>query len=75
MPSGVERILVQITERFKSYTPVFVHLYQGDFLRTELESKNIKVHCLSFKPIAGFFIFFLFDYNRTIKLHLGYQNN
>ncbi len=48
MPSGAEKSLVQIAERFKEYTPVFVHLYKGDLLRSELEKYNIKVYSLNF---------------------------
>lgn len=54
MPSGAEKSLVQITENFKYYQPVFVHLYKGDFLRDDLEIKGIKVYSLNFAPSAKY---------------------
>lgn len=48
MPSGAEKSLVQIAENFKLYQAVFVHLYEGDYLKAELESKGIRVYSLNF---------------------------
>ncbi|MDT0686564.1 glycosyltransferase family 4 protein [Autumnicola psychrophila] len=44
--SGAERSLVEISQHFTNYTPVFVHLYKGDQLRPNLEDAGIKVYSL-----------------------------
>jgi glycosyltransferase involved in cell wall biosynthesis len=45
--SGAERSLVEISKRFKKYTPVFVHLYEGDQLKSSLQKAGIKVYSLN----------------------------
>ncbi|MDT0689820.1 glycosyltransferase family 4 protein [Salegentibacter sp. F188] len=45
--SGAERSLVEISQHFKNYTPVFVHLYKGDQLKPNLEEAGIKVYSLN----------------------------
>lgn len=45
--SGAERSLVEISQHFKKYTSVFVHLYKGDQLKPNLEEAGIKVHSLN----------------------------
>lgn len=44
--SGAERSLVEISQHFTNYTPVFVHLYKGDQLKPNLEDAGIKVYSL-----------------------------
>lgn len=44
--SGAERSLVEISQHFTNYTPVFVHLYKGDQLKPNLEDGGIKVYSL-----------------------------
>jgi glycosyltransferase involved in cell wall biosynthesis len=44
--SGAERSLVEISQHFTNYTPVFVHLYKGDQLKSNLEDAGIKVYSL-----------------------------
>ncbi|SOC80323.1 Glycosyltransferase involved in cell wall bisynthesis [Salinimicrobium sediminis] len=43
---GAEKSLVEITQNFNTITPVFVHIYQGDMLKANLESSGIKVYSL-----------------------------
>ncbi|MCC8358743.1 glycosyltransferase family 4 protein [Salinimicrobium sediminilitoris] len=45
--SGAERSLVEISQHFEKYTPVFVHLYKGDQLKPNLEESGIKVYSLN----------------------------
>ncbi len=45
--SGAERSLVEISQHFKKYTAVFVHLYKGDQLKPNLEESGIKVYSLN----------------------------
>jgi glycosyltransferase involved in cell wall biosynthesis len=45
--SGAERSLVEISQHLKDYTPVFVHLYEGDQLKQILETAGIKVYSLN----------------------------
>lgn len=45
--SGAERSLVEISQHFKKYTPVFVHLYKGDQLKSNLKEADIKVYSLN----------------------------
>jgi glycosyltransferase involved in cell wall biosynthesis len=45
--SGAERSLVEISQHFDKYTPVFVHLYKGDQLKPNLEDSGIKVYSLN----------------------------
>jgi len=44
--SGAERSLVEISQHFKKYTPVFVHIYEGDQLKPDLEKAQIQVYSL-----------------------------
>ena len=44
---GAERSLIEITTRFKKIKPVFVHIYEGDQLKTKLEENGIKVYSLN----------------------------
>ncbi len=52
--SGAERSLVEIAKRFKDYTPVFVHIYDGDMLKPELQKAEIKVYSLGVQKKYGF---------------------
>ena len=45
--SGAERSLVEISQHFKKYTPVFVHLYEGNQLKPNLEEAGTKVYSLN----------------------------
>jgi L-malate glycosyltransferase len=45
--SGAERSLVEISQHFEKYIPVFVHLYEGDQLKPNLEDSGIKVYSLN----------------------------
>ncbi|UZH55504.1 glycosyltransferase family 4 protein [Salinimicrobium tongyeongense] len=44
---GAERSLVEIACNLQEITPVFVHLYKGNALRTVLERNGIKVYSLN----------------------------
>jgi len=52
--SGAERSLVEISQHFKNYTPVFVHLYKGDQLKPNLEDAGIKVYSLNIPGSRNF---------------------
>ncbi|WP_405198349.1 glycosyltransferase family 4 protein [Christiangramia sp. LLG6405-1] len=52
--SGAERSLVQIARHFKTYTPVFVHIYKGDMLKPQLNNDGIKVYSLNVESKYGF---------------------
>lgn len=43
---GAEKSLVEIARNFRVITPVFVHIYQGDMLKSKLEMAGIKVYSL-----------------------------
>ena len=43
---GAEKSIVQITMNLEEITPVFVHLYRGDKLKSVLEGRGIKVYSL-----------------------------
>ncbi len=45
--SGAERSLVEIAQHFKYYTPVFVHVYEGDMMVPVLKDLGIKVYSLN----------------------------
>lgn len=45
--SGAERSLVEIVQHFKKHTAVFVHIYEGDMLKPNLEKAGIKVYSLN----------------------------
>ncbi len=45
--SGAERSLVEIAQHFKKYTPVFVHVYEGDMMVPVLKDLGIKVYSLN----------------------------
>lgn len=45
--SGAERSLVEIAQNFKKYTPVFVHIYEGNMLVPQLKAAGIKVYSLN----------------------------
>ncbi|APS39311.1 glycosyltransferase family 4 protein [Salegentibacter sp. T436] len=46
---GAEKSLLEITQRFKKYKPVFLTLYKGNSLLKEFEKKNIEVITLNQK--------------------------
>ena len=52
--SGAERSLVEISQHFKRYTPVFVHLYKGDQLKPNLQEAGIKVYSLNIPGSRNF---------------------
>jgi len=52
--SGAERSLVQIAKYFTSYKAVFVHIYKGDMLKSELEEAGINVYSLNIEAKYGF---------------------
>ncbi len=52
--SGAERSLVEISQHFTNYTPVFVHLYKGDQLKPNLEEAGIKVYSLNISGPRNF---------------------
>jgi glycosyltransferase involved in cell wall biosynthesis len=43
---GAEKSIVQIALHLKEVTPIFIHLYKGDKLKSSLEKKGIKVYSL-----------------------------
>lgn len=43
---GAEKSLLDITQRFENYTPVFLTLYNGNYLKPAFLEKNIKVIAL-----------------------------
>ncbi len=45
--SGAERSLVEIAQHFKKYTPVFVHVYEGNMMVPVLNELGIKVYSLN----------------------------
>ena len=45
--SGAERSLVEITQHFKRYTPVFAHVYEGSMMVPVLENAGIKAYSLN----------------------------
>lgn len=50
---GAEKSLVQIALNLKKVSPVFVHLYEGDKLKSLLVENGIKVYSLNFKNNTG----------------------
>lgn len=44
---GAEKSLLDITHRFRRYTPVFLTLYKGNYLKPAFSQKDIKVHSLN----------------------------
>ncbi|MFV9482461.1 glycosyltransferase family 4 protein [Christiangramia sp. ASW11-125] len=52
--SGAERSLVQIARHFKTYIPIFVHIYKGDMLKPQLNDAGIKVYSLNIEGKYGF---------------------
>ena len=52
--AGAERSLVQIAKHFTSYEPVFIHLYKGSFLKSDLEMAGISVYSLDIEKQYGF---------------------
>lgn len=54
--SGAERSLVEISKHFNRYTPVFVHIYEGDQLKPNLEAAGIKVYSLNIRGPRNFSI-------------------
>ncbi|GHA30281.1 capsular polysaccharide biosynthesis protein [Salinimicrobium marinum] len=52
--SGAERSLVEISQHFKKFTPVFAHLYTGDQLKPNLEDAGIKVYSLNIPGSRNF---------------------
>ena len=52
--SGAERSLVEISMRFKKFTPVFVSVYRGSMLGSELENQGITVYQLDIAKKYGF---------------------
>lgn len=51
---GAEKSLVEITSRFKSITPVFIHIYNGDSLKENLVQNGIEVHSLAINEQYGY---------------------
>jgi len=51
---GAEKSIVQIAMNLEEITPVFVHLYRGDKLKSILEGKGIKVYSLELDAEYGF---------------------
>lgn len=51
---GAEKSLVEITSRFKSITPVFIHIYKGDSLKENLVQNGIEVHSLEINEQYGY---------------------
>ena len=51
---GAEKSLVEIARGFKEVTPVFVHIYQGDMLKPQLEKAGIKVYSLDLNQKYAF---------------------
>lgn len=51
---GAEKSLVEIATNLKKVTPVFVQVYDGDMLKSELERSGIKVYCLGIKDKYAF---------------------
>ncbi len=43
---GAEKSIVQIALHLEEVTPIFIHLYKGDKLKSSLEKKGIKVYSL-----------------------------
>lgn len=43
---GAEKSIVQIALHLEEVTPIFIHLYKGDKLKSSLESRGIKVYSL-----------------------------
>lgn len=51
---GAEKSIVEITKGFSEITPVFIHIYQGDMLKADLEQAGIKVYSLDLNKKYGF---------------------
>lgn len=51
---GAEKSLVEIATNLKKVIPVFVQVYEGDMLKTELEKSGIDVYCLGIKDKYAF---------------------
>ena len=51
---GAEKSLVHIALNLPSVTPVFVHIYRGEKLKSILEQKGIKVYSLNLDEVYGF---------------------
>jgi glycosyltransferase involved in cell wall biosynthesis len=45
---GAEKSIVEIALNLKEITPVFVHLYKGQKLKTQLQEQGLKVYSLNF---------------------------
>lgn len=51
---GAEKSIAHLASNFKDVTPVFVHLYRGEQLKSSLEAQRIKVHSLDIPARSGF---------------------
>lgn len=51
---GAEKSIVQIALNLEEVTPVFIHLYNGDKLKTSLVKRGIKVYSLNIDVKYGF---------------------
>ena len=51
---GAEKSIVQIAMNLEEITPVFVHLYSGDKLKSILVGRGIKVYSLELDSEYGF---------------------
>ena len=51
---GAEKSIVEIATGFTRIKPVFVHVYQGDMLKANLEQAGIKVYSLDLNKKYGF---------------------
>ena len=51
---GAEKSLVEISKNFRNVVPVFVHIYQGDMLKSDLEKAGIKVYSLDINKKYAF---------------------
>jgi L-malate glycosyltransferase len=51
---GAEKSIVEIATGFSKIKPVFVHIYQGDMLKADLEHAGIKVYSLDLNKKYGF---------------------
>lgn len=51
---GAEKSLVEITSNFTRIIPVFVHIYQGDMLKSRLEEAGVRVYSLDLRQKYAF---------------------
>lgn len=51
---GAEKSIVQIALNFKAITPIFVHLYSGEKLKSVLTEAGIKVYSLNISSAYGY---------------------